>query len=162
MLITERNVFFSDFRYGFWSFWSTADLLTVASNRIARTFNKSGATRVVAFDISKGFDRVWHVSLLRKLKSHWFSGQIFPLISSILSNRQLRVFLDGKSSQEYPVNARVPQWSILGPKWPSWWCYLWYCYLSWWYYSILSVIRILIWTNQIFFKPYPKRNILYT
>ena len=36
------------------------------------------------------------------------------LISSFLSNRQLRVVLDGKSSQEYPVNAGV-QGSIRGP-----------------------------------------------
>ena len=43
------------------------------------------------------------------------SGQIFGLISSFLSNRQLRDVLDGKSSQEYPVNAGVPQGSILGP-----------------------------------------------
>ena len=32
-----------------------------------------------------------------------------------LSDRQLRVVLDGKSSQECPVNAGVPQGSILGP-----------------------------------------------
>ena len=44
-----------------------------------------------------------------------FSDQIFGLISSFLSNRRLRVVLDGKSSQEYPVNAGVPQGSILGP-----------------------------------------------
>ena len=43
------------------------------------------------------------------------SGQIFGLISSFLSNRWLRVVLDGKSSQEYPVNAGIPQGSILGP-----------------------------------------------
>ena len=30
-------------------------------------------------------------------------------------SNQLRVILDGKSSQEYPDNARVPQGSILGP-----------------------------------------------
>ena len=40
---------------------------------------------------------------------------MFGLISSFLSNRWLQVVLDWKSSQEYPVNARVPQGSILGP-----------------------------------------------
>ena len=93
---------------------STADPLTVLSNRIARSFNRSGATRAVALDISKAFDRVWHARLLHKLKSYGISGEIFGLISSFLSNRQLRVVLDGKSSQEYPVNAGVPQSSILG------------------------------------------------
>ena len=43
------------------------------------------------------------------------SVQIFDLIFSFLSNRWLRSVLDGKSSQEYPVNAGVPQGSILGP-----------------------------------------------
>ena len=43
------------------------------------------------------------------------SGLIFGLISSFLSNRQLRVVLYRKSLQEYPVNARVPDGSILGP-----------------------------------------------
>ena len=90
-------------------------LLTVVSDRIARGFKRSGATRAVALDISKAFDRVWHAGLLHKLKCYGISGQIFGLISSFLSNRRLRVVLDGKSSQEYPVNAGVPQGSILGP-----------------------------------------------
>ena len=85
---------FSDFQYGFRSSRSTADLLTVVSDRIARAFNKSGVTRAVALDISKAFDRVWHAGLLHKLKSHRISGQIFGLISSFLSNRQRRVVLD--------------------------------------------------------------------
>ena len=106
---------FSDFQYGFRSSRSTANLLTVVSDRIARAFNRSGATGAVALDISKAFDRVWHAGLLHKLKSYGISAQIFNLISSFLSNRRLRVVLDGKSSQEYPVNAGVPQGSILGP-----------------------------------------------
>ena len=63
----------------------------------------------------KVFNRVWHANLLKKLKSFGISGQIFILISFFLSNRQFRVFLDGKSSQEYPVNAGAPQGSIPGP-----------------------------------------------
>ena len=61
------------------------------------------------------FDRVWHAGLLHKLKSYGILGQIFGLISSCLSNRRLQLVLDGKSSQEYPVSADVPQGSILGP-----------------------------------------------
>ena len=96
----EKCSLFSDFQYGFRSSRSTADLLTVVSDRIARAFNRSGATRAVALDISKAFDRVWHAGLLHKLKFYGISGQIFGLISSFLSNRRLRAVLDGKSSQE--------------------------------------------------------------
>ena len=106
---------FSDFQYGFRSSRSTADLLIVVSDRIARTFNRSVATRAEALDILKTFNRVWHAGLLHKLKSYGIAGQIFGLISSFLSNRRLRVVLDGKSSQEYPLNAGVPQGSIRGP-----------------------------------------------
>ena len=111
----EKCGLFSDFQYGFRSSQSLADLLTVISDRIDRAFNRSGATWAVALDISKAFNRVWHAGLLHKPKSFGISGQIFGLISSFLSNRRLRVVPDGKYSQEYPVNAGVPQGSILGP-----------------------------------------------
>ena len=41
----EKCGLFSDLQYGFRSSQSTADLLKVASDRIARAFNRSGATR---------------------------------------------------------------------------------------------------------------------
>ena len=104
----EKCGLFSDFQYGFRSSRSTADLLTVVSDRIARAFNRSGATQAVALNISKTFGKVWHAGLLHKLKSYGISGQIFGLISSFLSNRRLRVVLYGKSSQEYLVDYVVP------------------------------------------------------
>ena len=99
---------FSDFQYGFRCSQSTADLLTVVSDRIVRAFNRSGATQAIALDISKAFDRVWHAGLLYKLKCYGISDQVFGLIFSFLSNRWIWILLDGKSSQEYPVNAGVP------------------------------------------------------
>ena len=88
----EKCGLFYDFQYGFRYSRSTADHLTVVSDRIAR------ATGVVALDISKVFHRVSHAGLLHKRKSYGISCQIFGLISSFLSNRRLRVVLDGKSS----------------------------------------------------------------
>ena len=65
----EKCGLFSDFQYGFRSSRSTADLLTVISDRIGGAFNRSGTTQAVALDISKAFERVWHAGLLYKLKS---------------------------------------------------------------------------------------------
>ena len=66
---SEKCGLFSDLQYGFRSSGSTTDLPTVVSDRIARVFNMSGATRAVAPDISKAFDRIFHAGLLHKLKS---------------------------------------------------------------------------------------------
>ena len=62
----EKCGLFSDVRHGFRSSRSTADLLTVVPDGIARTFNRSGATLAVALDISKAFDRAF---------SSWSSSQ---------------------------------------------------------------------------------------
>ena len=84
-----KCVLFSDFQYGFRSSRSTADFLTLVSDRIAR----ASVTQAVTLDISKAFDRVWDAGLLHKLTSCGISGQMFDLISSFLSNRWLRVVL---------------------------------------------------------------------
>ena len=110
----EKCGVFSDFQYGFRSSRSTAYLPIVVTDRITRAFSKSEAIQAVPFDVSKAFDRVWHAGHFYKLKSYEVLGQICGLISAFLSNRRLRVVVDGKCSQEYAVNAGVPPGSILG------------------------------------------------
>ena len=68
-LVNNRTVDHLHLQHGFRSSRSTADLLAVASDKIARAFNRSVATRAVAHDISKAFDRVWHAGLVQQLKS---------------------------------------------------------------------------------------------
>ena len=74
-LLDQQQIFLINSR----SSRSTADLLTVVSDRMAWDFNRSGATRAVALDISKSFDRVWHASLLHKLSLMEFQVKYLAL-----------------------------------------------------------------------------------
>ena len=51
----ERSAIFSDLQYGFRAFRSTADLLTVLSERIYNSFDVGGETWAIALIISKAF-----------------------------------------------------------------------------------------------------------
>ena len=57
----EKYRLLSNFQYGFRYSRSTADLVTVVSDRIAWAFNRSEATWAVAFDIFMAFGRVCQV-----------------------------------------------------------------------------------------------------
>ena len=94
----EKSSLLSDVQYGFRSSRSTADILTVISDRISRSLDVSLETRTVALDISKAFDKVWHKGLLLKLRSYGISGKILSLLKSFLTDRKMKVVLDGQSS----------------------------------------------------------------
>ena len=111
----ESHGLFSDKQYGFRASRSTTDLLTVITERFYRALDQCGEARVVALDISKAFDRVWHAGLLHKLRSYGISGRIFKIIESFLYDRKIKVILDGQHSSIYSITSGVPQGSILGP-----------------------------------------------
>ena len=84
--------------YGFRSFHSTAYLVTVVSDWIARDFNSFGASHVIALDISKAFHMLLsHSSQTRVLR---ISVWVFGHISSFLGKKQVLMVLDGKSMLE--------------------------------------------------------------
>ena len=111
----EANNLLSDVQYGFRSLRSTADVLTVITHRISEAMVGGNLAKMVALDISKAFDKVWHKGLLTKLSSYGISGKVLSVIKSFLSGRSLQVVINGQSSQAHSINAGVPQGSILGP-----------------------------------------------
>ena len=74
----EKCGFFVDFQYGFRSSQSTAELLTVVSNRIAMVFNRSGATRAVALDIFKALTGFGMVVCFTNLSPMEFQVRYLP------------------------------------------------------------------------------------
>merc|ERR1711895_336117 len=74
-----------------------------------------GESFVVALDISKAFDRVWHKSLLSKHPSFGFPPSICSLLLNFLSDRSLSVVVDGSVSSPLSINSGVPQGCVLSP-----------------------------------------------
>ena len=68
------------------------------------------------FDLSKAFDSVCHVKLLRKLLEHDFSKSIINWLALYLVGRQQAVGdNNGNVSSFLELNTGLPQGSVLGP-----------------------------------------------
>ena len=107
-LITEHQ-------YGFRPKHSTLDLLTSTTQRWTNALDKGSEVKVVALDISRAFDSVWHSGLLSKLMAFGVGGCLYRWIRSFLTGRYIRVVVNGQESGIAAINAGVPQGSILGP-----------------------------------------------
>jgi hypothetical protein len=111
----EDHSLLSDKQYGFRSARSTADVLALLSDRWTSALDQHGESCVVALDISKAFDRVWHPALLAKLPYFGFSPSLCRFISSYLSERTFAVVIDGATSLTFHTNLGVPQGAVLSP-----------------------------------------------
>ena len=89
-------------------------LLCIAQD-IHQTYDNGLETRAVFLDISKAFDKVWHESLLYKVKQNGILGNLLNIMKDFLSLRKQKVFLNEQHSIWVDIEARVPQGSILGP-----------------------------------------------
>ena len=65
-------------------------------------------------DFSKAFDPILHQKLLYKLKQYGIKGPLHRWLANFLTQRQMRVAIDGQLSNEVSVDSGVPQGTVLG------------------------------------------------
>ena len=94
---------------------STVYQLIYLVNKIHSEWDQGNDVCIVYLDQSRAFDRIWHHGLLHKLSVSGIRSNLLQWVSDYLSNRQVRVVIDGCSSDWCKVSAGVPQGSILGP-----------------------------------------------
>lgn len=109
------NNLLSSLQSGFIPGDSTVNQLTFLYNTFCQALDAGKEVRAVFCDISKAFDRVWHLGLLQKLCAAGISGDMLAWFKSYLSDRKQRVILPGAYSNWTYIRAGVPQGSILGP-----------------------------------------------
>jgi hypothetical protein len=68
----------------------------------------------VFLDIQQAFDKVWHQGLLYKLK-RILPSQLYFILKSYLSNRHSDIKTSKDETNYHPIQAGVPQGSVLGP-----------------------------------------------
>ncbi|XP_045105469.1 uncharacterized protein LOC123500981 [Portunus trituberculatus] len=111
----EENHLLSPKQFGFRKGRSTSDLLLLLSKSWHDALDAGRPSLVIALDIAGAFDSVWHHALTTKLQQLGITGDLLQLFTSYLTGRSLRVVVNGSTSSSFPVEASVPQGSVLGP-----------------------------------------------
>ena len=119
----DTNHLISNRQFGFRSKRSVSDLLLQLTTTWQKSLDTGKDTCVIALDIAGAFDRVWHKGIIAKLKSLGITGDLLLLLQDYLQGRTLQVVVNGHTSSEYPIEASVPQGSVIGPL-------LWNVYLN--------------------------------
>jgi hypothetical protein len=90
-LLNERQ-------FGFRARHNTTLQCMMLTDQVTLNFNNKISTAVVFLDIEKAFDTAWHPGLMYKLSKLEFSTCLIKLISSFLSQRKVRVLVEGEMS----------------------------------------------------------------
>jgi hypothetical protein len=83
--------------------------------RITHGFNYRKATVMLFLDIERAFDKVWSTGLTAKLIQAKISPHLIHVLHNYLQHRSFFVTLRNSYSELHPIQAGVPQGSLLGP-----------------------------------------------
>ena len=112
--LEEKNIFAKQ-QSGFRNNKGASDNLVFCTQKLCETINKDRNACGIFFDISKAFDKVWHVGLVYKLMELGIEKYMIRFILNFLANRSFRVKLNKVEGELFPIKCGVPQGSVLGP-----------------------------------------------
>ena len=88
---------------------------TLLEQHITMAHNNKQVCLVVYIDLKSAFDTIDGKRLLTKLIRKGIKGNIIKWLSSYFENREIKVILEGISSDKYDIKAGTPQGAVLSP-----------------------------------------------
>ena len=104
---SDQYSIFSDQQHGFRSRRSCETKLISLTQELHEKLEEKSQVEMIVLDFSKAFDKVPHKRLM-KMWNYGVRGQTHSWIQSFLTTRQLRVAVDGESSDWVQVDSGVP------------------------------------------------------
>ena len=77
-------------------------------------FDSGSQIDIIILGFSKAFYTVPHRKLIHKMKLFGVDGNIYALLCDFLTNRKMKVVVDGEESDSVTVDSGVPQATVLG------------------------------------------------
>ena len=111
----NSNSFFNQFQFGFRKKHNTQDANNLMLEFIYKNINSKSNVVLTFLDLKKAFDSVNIDILLEKLKYYGLEGTEMNWFASYLKGRSQCVRIGDHISSPLPLNAGVPQGSVLGP-----------------------------------------------
>ena len=93
----------------------TTDHLVGLESSVNKAFSNKESTLAVFLDIHKAYDMVWRKGVIIKLQKMGVGGRMSRWIDNFLSNRSIRVRVNGIFSAIKIVMNGVPQGSVISP-----------------------------------------------
>ena len=111
----ENNNLLSPNQYGFRQGRGTNEAINTVNEYIAKNIDSGRKAMAIFLDLSKAFDTVSHIILLKKLISYGISDKELKWFSSYLEERTQSTTINNQASEKLNVTFGVPQGSVLGP-----------------------------------------------
>lgn len=106
---------YSPAQYGFRQGRGTSHAIAIATETLA-IYQASGyRCNLILRDVSKAFDKVWHIGLKYKLLHLGLPGPIERFLCDFLEDRTARVRVGRHVGPPFPIACGVPQGSVLSP-----------------------------------------------